>query len=426
MVVFQPLQAIIYQPALAGEAAFAPPYDVIDATQLAALRAASPYNVSRLILGPTLDAEDWHDAAAATLQQWLAEGALRRVARPAYYGYQQTFALPDGRRATRSGLLGRLRLTSWGQGIHRHEHTRARAREDRLRLLRATRCNLSPVFGLAADPDGALCGHLAPPQRPWLDYTDADGVRQVAWPIYDPAQVAAIGRALAGREVVIADGHHRYETALAYRDERRRAEGDPAGERSYDYVLVYLAALEDPGLCILPTHRVIAPGPHLDPAALLRGLQADFALTRCDDVGALLRSLGELRDDGPAFACCLGAAGSWLLTPHDPSTLRQHLGQGLPAELAALDVVALQRLILEPRLGISVQDLVQGERVWYTIDALQAQRAVQEGRAGAAFLLNPTTVAQVWQAAIHGVTMPQKSTYFHPKLLTGLVLNPLD
>lgn len=426
MVAFQPLQAITYQPDLISEVVFAPPYDVIDAEQLAALRAASPYNITRLILGPTLDAHDWHEAAAGTLRQWLEDGVLQRDVRAAYYGYRQTFTLPDGRCGTRSGVLGRLRLAPWGQGIHRHEHTRARPREDRLRLLRATRCQLSPVFGLVADPDGAFRGGLSSPEGPWADYTDGDGVRHVAWPIHDPVQVAAIERAVAGREVVIADGHHRYETALAYRDERRQDEGDPPAERSYDYVLAYLAAREDPGLCILPTHRVIASQPRVDPTALLHSLEADFALTRCDDLTQLLRMLADGRSHGPSFACCLGLAGSWLLIPRDSRALRQRLGQGLAAELADLDVVALQRLILEPHLAISPHDLTQGERVSYTVDALQAHRAVQQGRAGAAFLLNPTTVEQVWQAATHGMTMPQKSTYFYPKLLTGLILNPLD
>jgi uncharacterized protein (DUF1015 family) len=426
MVDLTPLQAITYQPSLAGAAVFAPPYDVIDAPQLSALRAASPYNVSRLILGPTLDAEGWHGDAAQTMQRWLAQGVLQRSPTVAYYGYQQTFSLPDGRRATRSGLLGRIRLARWGEGIHRHEHTRARAKEDRLRLLRATRCNLSPVFGMVKDPDGALRQGLTPPERPWIDYADDQGVRQVAWAIQDPAQVAAIRRALAEREVVIADGHHRYETALRYRDERRQAEGDPPETRPYDYVLIYLAALEDPGLCILPTHRLLGPEPSIDPAALLRALRADFGLVRCDDVAALQQALSDMRAEGPALGCCLGMAGTWLLTPNDAAALRRRLAQGMPAELADLDVVALQRLILEPHLSISTEDLAHGERVSYTIDAQQAQRAVLEGRAQAAFILNPTTVDQVWQAAIRGVIMPQKSTYFYPKLLSGLVFNPLD
>lgn len=423
MVDFAPLEAITYAPSLLSLSVLAPPYDVISPEELVQLRQASPYNIVHLLLGPTLTAEGWHQEAARTFRQWLEAGILQRGNAPAYYAYQQTFTL-DGLVRTRTGILGRLRLAPWGEGIHRHEHTRARAKEDRLLLTRAVRANLSPVFGLYRKAE--VGDYLTPPPTLWLDVTDAYGVRHRAWPITDGAAMRAIHHALADDEIVIADGHHRYETALAYREERRRAEGTPPSLRPYDYVLAYLVALDDPGLCLLPTHRLLAPHPPLDKRAFLAALEREFLLTRYEALPALQSAMAEARRIGPTLGCALGEEGLWLLRARDPERMREQLTRRLSPELADLDVALLQESILVPLLGISVQDLVHSDRLSYTADASEAWRATLEGKAQAAFLLNPTTPMQVWRAATHGVVMPQKSTYFYPKPLSGIVINPLE
>ncbi len=421
-----PLNAIAYGPAYAQTPVYAPPYDVISPSQLAALRAASPYNAVRLILGATPGDADWHAAAAYMLADWLRQGVLAHRETPAYTLYRQTFRAPDGQSAERVGLLGRVLLRPWGQGVYRHEHTRAKPRADRLKLLRATRTNLSPVFGLYRGLGAALADLLQGQGMPEVDVTDEDGVRHMTWALSDPAHVEQITQALDGQPLVIADGHHRYETALEYSQEQRPIGAAP-GALPSDYVLMYLCAAEDPGLRILPAHRVVAADAGLpDRAALVRALSADFLMTPCPTVvtiEAAVRAAGAL---GQTLGCCLGELGNWLLTPRDPPAIHRRLVAELPVELAALDVMLLQRAILEPLLGITPEILQQSELVSYTIDGEAAGRAVARGEAHSAFILNPTPVDQVWQAALHGVTMPQKSTYFYPKLLTGLVMNPLE
>ncbi len=426
MVQVLPLRGLCYGPRYAGAAVYAPPYDVIGPEEQVGLLRRSPHNVVRLILGPNAGDEHWHGAAAATLERWVAEGVLVRDALPAFYGYCQRFTLADRQVRVRCGFVGRVRLHEWGDGIYRHEHTRSAPRLDRLRLLRATHTNLSPVLGLYRDAEGELSSWLRPPARPAVSFSDDEGVEQSFWRITEPAAIAALEEAMARREIVIADGHHRYETALAYRAERRALEGDPPQAQPYDYVLMYLTAADDPGLVILPAHRVIAGEPFPEGPALLRSLEADFQVTPWDGRETLTAAIASAAHGANALGICLGSAGTWVLRLRSPEHAR-HAAEGqVPAELAMLDVNILQNLILRPHLGITPEVLADTERVSYTIHEGEACQQVQTGQARAAFILNPTTVEQVWQAATHGMTMPQKSTYFYPKLLTGLVLNPLE
>jgi uncharacterized protein (DUF1015 family) len=293
--------------------------------------------------------------------------------------------------------------------------------------MRALHANTSPVFGMYRDPEGDIARRLEPPADPAVDVVDEDGVRHIFWTITDPAVVDWLTAAMSERDIVIADGHHRYETAMAYRAERRAAEGDPDESRSYDYVLMYLTAAEDPGLCILPTHRVIAAGGDgPDDATLLDALRADFDVEPFSGSGSLSDAVAQAARDRLSIGVCLPESGSWLLRLNDPSRARQVAGNTVAAELADLDVVVLQTLIMAPHLGITREVLAHGERVRYTIHEEEACAQVETGEARAAFILSPTIVEQVWQAAVRGVTMPQKSTYFYPKLLTGLVFNLLD
>jgi uncharacterized protein (DUF1015 family) len=401
----------------------APPYDVISPAQRRRLLARDPFNIVRVDLGPTPTPPEWYTKAAENLARWVATGVLVREERPLLYGYQQHFSLEDGRRRVRTGFLARVRLAEWGQGIHRHEHTRMEPRADRLRLMETTQAQLSPVFGLYRDPEGELRRWLEPPAQPWYDGLDEDGVRHIFWPLTDPAAMAALVEGMRSKEVVIADGHHRYETALTYRAERRRAEGNPPTPQPYDYVLMYLTALEDPGLEILATHRVITHLPVLNGLSFLKSCARDFELIPVRDT-TLREAVARAAGDTVAIGVELGWAGAWVLRLKDMERARRAAGAG--ADLAELDVCVLQNLIFRPRLGITPELLTIGELVHYTIHEEEARAAVQRGEAQVAFILNPTKPEQVWQAACRGVTLPPKSTYFYPKLLTGLVINPLD
>jgi len=426
MVEFLPLRGLRFSREYARPVIYAPPYDVISPEQQRQLLARSPYNVVRLILGPHPDHQGWYAEAATTLRAWASQGVLARDPTPRFYGYQQHFALPGEPMRVRTGYIGRMRLCAWSEGVYRHEHTRTAPRLDRLRLTRATRMNLSPIFGLYRDPVGEVARWLEPPAHPALDFEDHEGVRQIFWPIEDAEAIAGIVRGMSSREVVVADGHHRYETALAYQAERRAATGDAAQAQPYDHVLMYLTATESPGLCILSSHRVVLGEPALQGERLLQALGRDFDVQPLDGSRSLSQAIAEAARGTVAIGISLREAGSWVLRLRDLGIAQRTTGGCGSNGLAELDVCVLQNLILGPHLGISPEVLATTERVSYTIHEEEACARVQRGEAQAAFILNPTTIEQVWQAAQRGVTLPQKSTYFHPKLLTGLVFNPLD
>jgi uncharacterized protein (DUF1015 family) len=285
--------------------------------------------------------------------------------------------------------------------------------------------NLSPIFGLYRDPDRDIARWLEPPAHPALDFQDDEGVRHLLWPIEDAEAIAGIVRGMSSREVVVADGHHRYETALAYQAEQRAAMGDPAQAQPYDYVLIYLTATEASGLCILPSHRVVSGEPAPQGERLLQVLGRDFDVQPLDGSRSLSQATAEAARGTVAIGISLRGTGSWVLRLKDLEIAHRAIGGCGSDDLAELDVCVLQNLILGPHLGISPEVLATTERVSYTIHEEEACARVRRGEAQAAFILNPTTTEQVWQAAQRGVTLPQKSTYFYPKLLTGLVLNPL-
>ncbi|MEN6478075.1 MAG: DUF1015 domain-containing protein [Anaerolineales bacterium] len=405
MVQIRPFRGLRYA-VESDPALYAPPYDVIDPHQRQALLAASPYNVAAIDVGPTPPDSAWYDQAAHTLRNWLARGVLRRDDEPALYGYRQTFQWA-GQHYTRCGVMACVRLAPWGQGIHRHELTRSQPKADRLQLMRALNLQASPVFGLFEDPQ-RLATAILNGSRPAdaLDITDGDGVRHVFWPITTPNSIATLQRVLAGSDVVIADGHHRYETALALSEERRASQGSSAA----DDVLMCLVPVDDPGLLILPTHRVIKTAA-LAPDALLSALAQRLSVTPTQDalsaaIAGRKRAFG-LRLPGQSYVLSLPDTGP--------------AGQ----DADALDVSLLRDVILEPVLGITAEQLADSDLVSYTIDESEACRRVDDGQAALALILNPTPLSAVWSMALRGQVMPQKSTFFYPKLLTGLVMNPL-
>lgn len=253
-----PFRALTFDVSRAGrlETLIAPPYDLIDKARQNELYARSPYNVVRLELNR---AEDPYADAAATMADWRARGILRLAPRPALYHYAQTFEL-DGRRLTRTAVFARIRLDEFGAGtILPHERTFPKAKEDRLRLLVATRANLSPIFGLYPAGDAALAEVLSEIARrdPEISANDDLGVRNEVRAIDDAGAIGVIQRALADARILIADGHHRYETALEYRRRRRAAEPDAAGAHAFDYVMIALVRFDDPGLVILPDRKSV-------------------------------------------------------------------------------------------------------------------------------------------------------------------------
>jgi uncharacterized protein (DUF1015 family) len=413
----QPLRALHYDLDRVGSlaAVATPPYDVIDPAQRAELAARSPHNAVHLDL--PRGEPDPYAHAAELLAAWRAEGAVVTDAEPALWALGQDYTAPDGRRLTRHGFFARVRVEDYGPGrIRPHERTHPGPKEDRLRLTRATRANLSPIFSLYADPAGAAWSALAPATdgEPWGALTDEDGTTHRLWRVADPAAVEAVRAALADAELLIADGHHRYETARVYADE-------VGGEGPHRYVLMCLVALEDEGLTIFPTHRLIRDTTSEGQERLAAVLRRDFAITEIDR-----SELAPPAGEGPLELGYLDARfrRSFRLTLRDQGVADAALADR-PEPLRRLDAAVLEALVLEGALGLTEDDIAHLRGLGYSRTDAEAVALVLDGPYDAAFLLRPTPVRQVREIAAAGVTMPPKSTYFFPKVPTGLLFNPL-
>ena len=412
-----PLHALHYDLARTGGLApvTAPPYDVIAPAQRAELCARSPYNVVAIDLPQDPSGRDPYAHAAATLDAWRADGIVVADREPALWALEQDYTGPDGRRRTRHGLFARVRVEDYGPGrIRPHERTHPGPREDRLRLTRATRANLSPIFSLYdGDAWSPLQPHLT--GDPFDELTDEEGTTHRLWRVADPQAIAAAQEALAPTELLIADGHHRYETARAYADEL-------GGEGAHRYVLMCLVALQDPGLTIFPTHRLLTG---LDDA---RRLALRDAIRRDWDLEEI--SADEL-EPAPAGD---GRVRIGYLDAHHGRPLRLELKDpaiadaalpGKPAAYRRLDTAVTEALLLHGALAMSEDDVSHLRGLAYARSTTEARERVRSGDVQAGLFMGPAPVELVREVAAAGEVMPPKSTYFFPKVLTGLLFNPL-
>jgi uncharacterized protein (DUF1015 family) len=410
----QPLRALHYDLAKVGSLAgvAAPPYDVIDPQQRADLAARSPYNVVRIDL-PEGEPDPYANAAR-TLERWREEGAVVRDDEPALWTLTQDYTGPDGRKLTRHGVFARVRVEDYGPGrIRPHERTHPGPKEDRLRLTRATKANLSPIFSLYDDPTGAAAAVLAAAE-PFDAVTDDDGTVNRLARVSDPAAIAAFQAALEPAELLIADGHHRYETARVYADE-------VGGEGEHRYVLMCLVALQDDGLTVFPTHRLIKDTTPQTQEALGATLRELFTVEEIDQA-----QLRPPDGDGPLTMGYIDAhfKRAFRLTLKDQAIADRAL-DGMPDAYRHLDTAVLEALVLEGPLGLTEDDIAHLRGLGYSRTDDEALQLVLSGDYDAAFLLRSTPVAQVRDVAAAGVNMPPKSTYFFPKVPTGLLFNPL-
>ncbi len=419
----QPLRALRYEPSVVGEISqvVAPPYDVIDDAQRAELLARSPFNVVAVDLPkPSPGGGDQYAAAGETFENWQLQGALVRDREPALWAHAQEYTGPDGIVRTRRGYFCRVRIEGYGPGrVRPHERTHPGPKEDRLRLTRATRANISPIFSLYSDPHQAAWAALEPftASDPWADVTDGDGTRHRLWRVADPAAIAAVQATTADAELLIADGHHRYETMEAYAEE-------VGGDGEHRFILMCLVALEDPGLTVFPTHRLVT---NLDDA---RRAALDEVLARDFEVEVVSREELEPppQDDGysPLQMGFVTAGDERFrrLTLKDQSIADRALADHDPA-YRRLDTGVLETLVLKGALGMSDEDISHFNGMFYARDTDEAIGMVRSGDFDAAFVMRPTPVRQVRELAAAGENMPPKSTFFYPKLLTGLLFNPL-
>ncbi len=417
----QPLRALYPDQAVAGpmQTLASPPYDVIDDAQREGLAARSPHNAVHVDLPRAPDGGDPYAHAAALLRAWKAEGAIVRDSHPALWPLRQDYTGPDGQARRREGFLASVRVEPYGPGrIRAHERTHPGPKEDRLRLTRATRANLSPIFALFSDPEGASRAALEPATQgePFAQVTDEQGTTHRLWRAADPQAIEAVVAAVAPAELLIADGHHRYETARAYADEIGSREG------AHRWVLMCLVALEDPGLTVFPTHRLVKDTTPAQQEALAQALRRDFDLEE-----VALDDVVPPPGGGPPVFGYLDA--HFKRAFHATLKSLATVESALPTEPAAyrtLDTAVLEALLLTDPLGLTQERIAHLDGLGYARDDDEARDLVLGGAYDLCFFLRPTPMSQVRAVAAEGVTMPPKSTFFFPKVPTGLLFHSLE
>ncbi|HEV7235577.1 MAG TPA: DUF1015 domain-containing protein, partial [Ktedonobacteraceae bacterium] len=415
----RPLRGIRYNDEVVGDLAqvVTPPYDVISKEAQAKYYARNPYNVIRLEFGAEQVGDSTlnnrYTRAAAALAEWRLQAVLHQDALPGYYLYQQMFS-QNGQPYTRTSLLARVRLEPWSSKVVLpHEHTMSKPKDDRLKLLRACATNLSPIMSLYDDPQGRIRRLLgAYADKAEVRITDEVGEEHRLQHITDPAQIDLIQNFFAERQLYIADGHHRYETALNYREEIREQRRQLHVDDAVQFVLMALVDVDDPGLLVLPTHRLLSALP----ITALRALSTE-QLARYFTVSesgsetasdALLAQLAQAGTTEPALVLSTGEQ-NWLLRLNEQGR-RRMAESGHSDAWNDLDVAVAHTLILEALLGIQTEDVTAGTYLRYTRDAQQAVQAVHTGEAQAALLLNATRVRQIRDVSQADDRMPQKST----------------
>lgn len=414
------------------------PYDKINPGMQVRYYDLSPYNLVRIIRGRQNPSDtpdgNVYTRAARHLRDWVEEGALVPDSAPAIYPYFQEYAVPGERGVVRErrGFIALGRIEDYSaRVVHRHEETLSGPKADRLELLKATRAHFGQIFMLYSDPEGEIERGMetAVREQAAQQVTDEYGSRHSLWRMSDSGAIERLTAAMRAKPLVIADGHHRYETALAYRDECRAQGRTDAGA---DFVMMTFVRKESEGLTILPTHRVVHHLPSFDWSGFLASAGRFFDCEPFDVQGVATGwgpgAIERLRQSGreaPSFVVYAGAGRLVLLRLRKNADLAAAL-PGLPDGLRQLDVVILHRLLIEQVLGIDRQAVREEKNLHYVREWADALQQVDGGQAQMCFLMNPTPINQVWDNALAGQPLPQKSTDFYPKLLSGLAAYWLD
>ncbi len=421
----------------------APPYDVIGPADQRRYYQQDPHNVVRLIAGAAQPSDTPDDnkytRAAAFFREWLAEGILRREASPRLYVYRHQFVDPiSGESRSRRGIMGVVELEPFGRAVLPHEQTHASARADRLSLTRSVIANLSPIFALYEDPQSAVAPIIAPALKdpPRLSITGEDGNQHTVWSLDGDRRFAQLAEIFLASTLYIADGHHRYETALNFRNYQRQQHPEAPTDAAFNYVLMLLVDVRDPGLTILPTHRILHDLDRFDAAQLVHRLSERYRVvpraSRSDLLTAMQADVPSPSGGGQGGGHRIGMA--LPLTPSPPAGEGRGGGYytvdidrpDADDPVSCLDVSVLHEEILQRELGLTPADLEQERYLTYSRDVDAVLSRVETGAAQAGFLLRPPAVRDVVEVARAGRVMPQKSTYFFPKPASGIVFNPLD
>ncbi len=409
----------------------APPYDVISRDEQERLYKRSPYNVVRLILSQEPEP---YDSVGKLFDEWQREGILVRDEKPALYFLRQRFSLKDKQEKERWGFLAVARLEDFSTGaIRPHEGTLAAPKEDRLRIMLSTNANLSPIFALYDEPKQTINRLLAEHTQgsaPHLEAKEDKSGTCRLWRIDDPGLIAIARRELASAPLFIADGHHRYEAALNYRDRMRAEKPGATGREAFNYVMMFFANMRDEGLVVLPTHRLVRALPPMPFQKLEEELMRYFYLEpypkNIEGQRAFLRALQTQGKKHRVIGASFKRDPRYLILRLKNKRFMQRLAGDLSAPLRELDVSVLHRLILDHIFGFKSEDQVKEGAISYSQDEEKVLQALDKEDYAAAFILNATKAEEIMAVSLAGEKMPQKTTYFFPKLIDGLVMNSLD
>lgn len=396
-----------------------PPYDIISEEEQTALTARSPYNLINLELP---EGKDKYAAAGKKLNEWINSGILKRDDKEGMFVYREQFKV-NGKEYIFTGLICLVKLYDFSEKVVLpHEETLTKAKTDRLNLMNSTFCNFSSVYSLYLDPAGTVKGILnkTAQEKPEHEFTDEENVTHRLWKIEDEQELASLVKAFADKQLFIADGHHRYETALNFKNqlkEQNKLEGTTA-----DSIMMTLVDMDDDGLVIFPTHRLIT-GLEINKAELLKKISDNFEIKEYPDVAKAEEILSGYTDKH-AFAMYDGGNGFTLLIAKPE--VDNIIFEGRSKAYSSLDVTVLHSLILEKGLGIDKQNMANQVNLRYTRSFTEAVKRVKKGECVLSFIINPTRIHEIKNVSLAGDKMPQKSTYFYPKLKTGLVINQLN
>jgi uncharacterized protein (DUF1015 family) len=453
MAVILPFRGISYNPQKIDNLSkvVAPPYDVISPQEQDVLYQRHPQNVVRLILNKETPKDNPQDnrytRSEALYSSWRKDGILVRAPKPLFYFMQEEFRpsiLPAGQTTStsgtivRQGFIGLIQLEEYSAKIVLpHEKTQTKPRADRLALMDACQGNFSQIYSLYEDKEGALAPiyqKVFSSGPPSMEAEDGEGVRRKVWMVDNSGILKRVREIMKPKEIYIADGHHRYETALSYREVQRKKFPKGTGRETFNFTQMYFSAMEDKGVFILPTHRVVKNLENFAADSFLDQLRSDFSIEAFEfqagkekaALDKILQQLAARAEKERVLGMQVkGLKKTFLLALKDAQAIKR-VEPGIAPSLEALDVNLLHIPILKKRLNIGAQDLAASKKVVYFKDPADTAAAVQSGEGQIAFFLNPTRVYQVRDVSLAGETMPSKSTFFYPKLLTGLVINPLD
>lgn len=415
----------------------APPYDIISPEEQKQLYERSDANIVRVDFGVDMEGDNEtqnrYQRSGDTLEKWIREQIMVPEDEPAFYIYEQIFSLGTEKPShSLKGLIARVQLEEFSKKIVLpHEETISKAKADRLRLMETTKANMSSIYSLYLDEDKAIAELIEAQsdREPDISFVSGENITQNIWVVKDQEINQKISALFETKQLFIADGHHRYETALNYRNQRHAQEGTPIGTAEYDAIMMTLVSIDDSGLFVFPTHRMIRGLENFDEVLLIGLLTDHFSVSKIyfteGDYAEIITEKLSNSMDATQFALYTGKNYYYLLELKDVSCM-DSLIEGKSAVYKHLDVTVLHTLILEKFMGIDAENMKEQKNLAYTRDAKEAIEEVKNGHFDCSFIINPTKVSEIREIALANEKMPQKSTYFWPKLLTGLVINRFE